>query len=445
MAPRFAFLLHSSWNLTRNGLAQVPALLGVLLFWMTVMVQLLPSVGVAQGGRERIGVDIVNLKNHKQIRGTVLNPQGADDVQIAVHRNWLKKFDRELHDTLDKETKTEELVAWQTLLKRTEAWRPTGNHAGMDFFMIKEKERIERLVQAKEQVQKEQLEEANGPQFFIIKVKRPLVANAIFATDPNRRIGMWAWAENLEKVESRSVSELTKELKNKQVDTSASPPDLSDRFAIAPESESHWEMRLAILSQLLGESIEFQGTGDVMIQVGSGHEAPDMASLVGQTMQSQVTSLIEELSGPPKRAGRASIQSSTWFKSAISKAEKIGAKYFRATSVGMDLQSQNATVESAFAVKLPKEGWKIVWQATGDESADNQSEENLERLKKDPQIEAISTQMNAIAGFGESLDKALRFGAATMAAQQSVNEQFQLFSNKYSKQLDSPRMIESTR
>ena len=404
------------------------------LVWVCIGTE---AVHGQKNGGERYAVDVVNLKNRKQIRGFVLNPNGNDDVRIAVSREWLKKNDREQYTLLTDRVKQDELRARQDLQARLKNVETAGKHPAFDFFIRKERERIDKLLALPDE--EKPLEEES--QFLTVTVKRPLIASSSIASEPSRKVALWAWSERFDKVETRSPKELATELMNKKLDPSKTPPDLANRFPTASDTEDQWNMRLAIVSHGLAEKIEFQGSGDVMMRVGDDNQqAPDLTALMGNMMQNQVTSLIEELTGGGKKSSKAD---PNWIKAATVQAEKLDSNYFRATHVALDPSGENARVESVFMVKLPDGLWKKVWKSEVEELASNQSKESIARLMDDPQVQSIRETMKSlggVAGLNDPLEKALRFGSATMKAQEKTNEEFTQFQSRFLRQLDEPKM-----
>ena len=174
-----------------------------------------------------------------------------------------------------------------------------------------------------------------------------------------------------------------------------------------------------------------------MIQIGND-KRPELASLMGQLMQSQTNSLLQELSGGIKKPIRSNLEDADWTKNAISQAEKIGANYFRASNVQMDPARANATVESAFLAKLESGRWMIVWHSSADQSSSQQKEDAIKKITSDPQVKAIQNQFEALGIAGAGFDEAFRMGAATMTAQRIVNDEFQQFVERHLKQLNRP-------
>lgn len=390
--------------------------------------------------QSRLAVDVVYLKNQKQIRGFVLS-QGTDELQIAVAKSWLEKDDRDAYLKAVQSSQQAATKSKQTLKNRLQKilkartpveGQPDERNRAFDFFLGKELERID-------------LELENPPdaeyQFVIVKIKSAALSRVNIASDQNRKLAVWSWYERLADVESRKPSSLIEELKNKKVDPTLAPPDLSDRFYPSEEGEEQWTTRIAIVSHRLDKPIEFQGSGNVMLNVNTKDPQLDVASLMEQMMQSQMSSLLEELTGAGKKSSRRTLEDSDWIKSAVSKAEKMKVGYFRATNVHTDLLADTSTVESAFLVRQANGKWTICWQSTSVEKMSDQKQDEITRVLDDPQVKAIRSQLETTGVGGGSLDQGIRAGAATMVAQRKANNEFQLFADKYLKNLTQPPVL----
>ena len=407
-----------------------------VLFWMVVA----PVGSMAFGQTRdlsRVAVDVVHLKNRNQIRGLVLSTNPSDELSVAVSCEWYEKEDRDAYLNALEHAKQGAVKAKLQLRDRLQRTltppRQADGQVGLQngafqFFLKKELERVDSEIQNSP---------ADDIQFLVIGIKSFAVSSLSRANDSNRKIALWSWYERLVEVESRKPSSLNVELNAKKINATSTPPNLAARFYASEESEDQWTMRLAIVSHRLDKPIEFQGAGQSMFSVGTG-QPPDIASLMGQMMQSQATSLLDELSGSSKKPNATNIERSVWVQSAVAQAEKMKASYFRATHVRMEKLLDTAAVESAFMVKLESGKWTTAWQSNSVQYASEQKAVALKRIAHDPQIKAIQTPFEGLGGSGGSMDKAIRMGAATMAAQRFVNDEFQLYTERFLNRLSGP-------
>jgi hypothetical protein len=425
--------MQNRTTVIRFDLRLFSRIVGITLVCCSVFFSAYSALG-QNVARDRFAIDVINLKSKKQIRGIVLNPAGNDDLRIVVSREWLQKNDRALCKTLDEQASQELRVSRTELRDRIANWKATGKNAGLDFHMQSELERAEKMVQELDNPPAA----VQAPQFHIVTVKRPLVASYFLSNQANHNIAMWGWSSGIPLIETSSPAEITRELKKQNIDPSQPAPEISDHLAPGRDTDDQWDIRMAIVSQGLGESISFQGSGDLMIRVGAETADANVNAIMGQLMQSQVDALLKELSGQSKKSSTKD-GIPAWAKAAITQADKIPATHFRATQVDLDPLGERATVESIFMVKLASGQWKLVWRASADESPAEQKEDAIKRIANDPQIIAIKEQFSDNAGAAQSLDRAIRFGAATDSALNTVNDEYMQFVSKFLKHLDYPR------
>ncbi len=406
-----------------------------LLAWTIVVTVASTALGQSRN-QSKSAVDVIHLKNQKPIRGFVLSGDQNEDMMIAVSKPWLEKHDQKAFIKAEGSAKQQSIHAKRQLVDRLKVLlnEPIPVNAlgkvrngALDFYLRKELERIESELENPQE---------DSFQFLVLRIKPSNVSNLILASDANRRIAIWSWHERLQDVESRAPSSLTNELVAKKIDVSVEPPELDTRFYDTDETDDQWTVRLALVTHRLDTPIEFQGSGDVMHLVGNGKPL-DLASLITRMMQSQMNSLIQDLTGGSKKPPQLKREDEDWIKSAMVEAEKMNANYFRATCVRLDPIATSAVVDSAFMVKLPSGKWTIVWQAIATQSPDEQKNETINRLENDPLVKSIQSQVEALGGTA-SMERALRIGAATMTAQADVNVQFQTFVERHLKQLSKP-------
>ena len=406
------------------------------LFAASILATCVPSA-IGQIRKEsKTVVDVIQLKNQKQIRGFVLGGNTIEDLSIAVSKTWLEKHDQNAFSMAEESAKQQATKARLQLADRLkillndparlDALGQPQNGA-FEFFLRKELERTEGEIE-------------NPPddefQFLVLRIKSSTVSKVYPANEADRKIAVWSWNERLKDVELRTPGSLLNELAAKNIDATLAPPELDSRFYGTEESDNHWTVRLAIVSHRLVKPIEMQGSGDVMLLLDDSQQ-PNVASMMERMMQSQMNSLIRDLTGGTKNPQPQKMDASDWIKSALLEAEKIKASYFRATCVHLDPFGTSAKVESAFMVKLDSGKWTMGWQAVATQSPDQQKMEAIKRIESDPQVKAIKNQFGALGG-SATMDQALKTGAATMTAQNKVNVEFQMFVERHLKQLSRP-------
>ena len=379
-------------------------------------------------------VDSIYLKDKRQIRGIALGIDEDRQARIAVSSDWLSKFDKNLFAKTVEQSNAVASQARVQLRDRLKKLEPTGKYPGLDFFVSQELARIEREIGEPDLA---------PPQFLLLKIKLSSIANIQAASDANRNIALWSWHERLTNVENRSVSQLSDELAPRKIDLKLPAPDLSTRFLPAEEDDDRWACRFALVSYRLANPVEYQGSGDVMIQVEANAPVP-IATLVPQILQSQMNSLVRQINestqaGNGSDSSKSSILEREWVKVAIGKAEAKGYTYFRATHLRMGSDGPSVFVDSIFLTCLPSGKWSLVWKKSSEASAASASLENKKQIRQDPQIKSLQTTLEILGGT-EAFDQAIQTGAATMAAQNEVNSDFNRFLEQYLQRWNSPML-----
>ena len=429
-------LIHESQR-TKKPVERMDRFWLVLYLFAGAILASTASSAIGQIRKEsKFAVDVIQLKNQKQIRGFVLGGNPNEDMTIAVSKAWLEKQDQNAFLKTEEAAKQQAVKARQQLADRLKALlhEPAPidaagqpRNGAFEFFLRRELERTEGEIE-------------NPPddeyQFLVLRIKSLNLSNINLASEANRKIAIWSWHEGLKDVELRTPSSLVNELAAKKIDVMLAPPELDSRFCGTEENDNHWTVRLAIVSHRLVKPIEMQGSGDVMLLLDDSQQ-PNVASMMERMMQSQMNSLIRDLTGGTKNPQPQKMDASDWIKSALLEAEKIKASYFRATCVHLDPFGTSAKVESAFMVKLDSGKWTMGWQAVATQSPDQQKIEAIKRIESDPQVKAIKNQFGALGG-SATMDQALKTGAATMTAQNKVNVEFQMFVERHLKQLSRP-------
>jgi hypothetical protein len=273
-----------------------------------------------------------------------------------------------------------------------------------------------------------------------------------------QRIARWAWSERLEDVEERSAADLTKELKARGIDPSAPPPGLGERLPPLPQDDREWAARMALVEDALGESLAFQGFGDMVMKTGEAEGGvagilPQLGQMLGGGKGALgglgLDEILNGLQGgglpgvranPPATPGGANPAgkpAERWLMSARTQAADAG--HYRATRVNVDAGNGRADVESVFEVRMPDGSWEMIWREVRSADAAQANEAAVERITAD---ERISGLLQTIRGIGlvdeASIMQAIRVGAATMEAQGAVDTAFNDFRSRHIQRLDGP-------
>lgn len=409
------------------NLIRIPrsAVMGLWLLVFVAEAQAQKAVSTSQ-----LAVDVVTLKSGKSVRGAVVKAD-AGVLSIAVSRRWLEHSAPDLYQrTVANESQLQRQIAEQLRDRLTKQLETPAQDQRLTFFLKQELERVESQLTRKETVE--------PSQFLWLDLEQGAVTKVVRATPDRQRVAIWAWNESFPNVEMRDVHELERDLKQRKIDPTVAPPDLSDRLAPQLQDEREWAARLAIVEYTFGKPIDFQGTGTVLIRTDADQQGIDLAPVLSKVMQTQVDSLLKDLvgdSGPAK----PSIKDNDWLKSASAEATQSAARGFRATRIDVKVEQHQAVVQSAFAARMPNGSWETVWSVNETQDSTKPRAEVEVKIAEDPRVKQVLQTVKSFGlGADDQIRQAIRFGAATMAAQQVADGKFFEFRDRYVKRLDGP-------
>jgi hypothetical protein len=423
-----------------------------MLSWLIAIVAFVGSLGevaVAQkkASPARFAVDLVTLDSGDRLRGAFAGVDADGVVSMAVQRDWLKKTRPEMYEEVTRNESVDAKAAATELQTRIKNWldeKPESN--AVVTFLEVEQERVD------EQLAK--LNEARGAgtsQFVMLKFPRREAKYSFAQSAEKRRIAMLAWREHFEDVETREAADLEKQLRESGIDPVAEIPDLTGRLPAGRQNENEWAARRAVIEYEFVGKLDFQGIGKSLVRTDGGAGKVGLEQLLPQVLPQllqeqlggQLADLLQEPGQPRPRGAENSTPD---LSGAIREAERDGRKSFRVTTVDLNLQRKQATVETRFVAKLPAGKWETIWQhkAAGDPSKPRPDAQR--QIENDPQVaEALKLVKSLGLGAGGQLEVALNFGAATMEAQKAVDQEFFRFLDRYVQRLDGPALTWSPR
>ena len=377
-------------------------------------------------------VDAIGLKSGKVIRGVIASAPPEGPIIVATERQWLQKHLPDLFlKATAAETELQKQANRQLIERLNKRLAAQVEQPGLAFFLKQELERAES--------QREKPPAA--PQFVWLELERDTISRISPAPVDRKRIAMWAFGEYLPNVESRDQQDLQKELTQRKVDFTANPPDLSDRVGPRPQSDHEWAARMAVVEYTLGKPLDFQGTGDLLIRTDGNQQAIDLAPLLTRTLNSQVDSLLKELTGEPRSASPTT-ENKDWLKSATKSADAESVRGLRATRVEVQTDGLKAVVQTAFSARMPDGSWEVIWSHRESQDGTKPRPDAEAKITKDPRIQQITDTVKSLGtGGDDQIRQAIRFGAATMAAQQAADSRFFEFRDRHTKHLDGPPLI----
>jgi len=380
----------------------------------------------------RLAVDVVKLKTGKTLRGAIAYADPDGSLTMAVSREWLRKADPKLLAIVETEEARTRGAALKQLSDRIKPeLARVPEDSGAAILLRTQAKRVEKLLT--------EGAPAEPPQFVWIELTKKKIAKIAPASADLKRVAGWSWYEKLANIETRDVVDLERELRDKRIDPTQTVPDLADRLPLRLQDDREWSARMALVTDALGKPLEFQGTGGLLVRADHVSNAGDMAPLVAKVFGGQVDALLKDLLTEGHPAAEPSKPPNAWLDPAIKEAARDKARAFRATRLDFSLERRQATVNSDFVVQLANGKWEIIWSDRDTEDGTQARPAMEAGLATDPQVKSALSLLKPLgAEGGDPVNSAIRFGAATMTAQQVVNQRFSKFEEPFLRQLDGP-------
>jgi hypothetical protein len=374
--------------------------------------------------------DQVGLRNGSKLRG-VLFEQTDKSVTLLVSAKWLSTTNAKLHQSSRPQTIAAHEAGLEQLVQRLKAEPPPAGEAVAAYL--------------KQQLEDAQAEFAKAedfePEFLWLTLPMKDVARVDAATPEHRQLLTWAWAEGLERAETRTAEELSRDLKTRNISPIGWPMPFIERLPAREQSDNEWAARRALVDYALGSRLDFQGIGDVLARTGKEAQAeigPLLVDLLRQQLQSSLSDLLGER---PAKNGRDNAAKNESLAKAIQTAESEKQTGFRVTQLDLAIELQQATVTTQFVARLSDGSWRTVFQHTERADAKQARPDIEKRIQDDPQVKKVLdlTRQLGVADGGQ-IQQAIRFGAATMTAQQTCDREFAAFRDVYLPSLVRPAL-----
>jgi hypothetical protein len=382
--------------------------------------------------RMQLAVDLVSLKSGTTLHGAIARYDARGSLTMAVAREWLRKASPDL---FAKRTRGEVSVRRAALeqlrdrLVKELAGVPDDSRLGA--FLRSERKRAERLLT--------ETAPSDERQFVWLDLTKKEIAKIKPASAANLRIAGWSWFERLANVETRDADDLAHELERRGIDPTQLLPDLADRFPIRRQDDREWRARMALVDYALDKPLDFQGTGDVLVRVDRSANAKDAGPLMAKLLGGQVDALFKDLLGESRSATAKAEPTDAWLKTAYREAESLKARGLRATRVDLNLGGRQASVYSVFAVHLNNGDWEVIWSDRETQDGTKERAATEAAIADDPQVKAALGNLQSLGvAADDHVRQAIRFGAATMTAQQAVDSRFFAFEGHLLQHLDGP-------
>ncbi len=398
--------------------------------WLRIGLFLITVTSAAQGA-DRPVADQVTLRNGSKLRG-VLMEQTDKSLTLLVSAKWLSVTNTKLHQTARQDTIAANTAGLEQVAQRLKAELPPVGNAALSAFLEQQ------LDAAKVDLEKADEFE---PEFVWLSLSMKEVARVEAASPEHRQLLTWAWSEELDRSETRSAEELSRELKARNVSPVGWPLAFVERLPVREQSDDEWAARRALVEYALGARLDFQGTGDVLARTGKEAQA-DVGQLLVELLRQQLQSQLGDLLGErPAKNGQNNAAKAESLAKAIQTAESEKRSGFRVTRLELASDFQQANVTTQFVARLADGSWRTVFQHTERADAKQARPEIEKRIQDDPQVKKVLdlTRQLGVAADGQ-IQQAIRFGAATMTAQQTCDREFAAFRDLYLSSMAKPTL-----
>ena len=392
---------------------------------------LLTSVSLIASLCQAAGTDVIWHNNGPPLRGQIFSHNNDGQLLIAVRRQWLAEHAPDI--ALQATAEEADLCrrAWQQVKQRlTEpAAQIAGQHDdNLQAFLDREHNRIEQL-----------LSQAKIPAYQFIWVRLPVASvRRVEAAEPDwRKLVQWGWNEDLPNIEGLSQKRLITLLEAEKTEPAANPPTLSDRLPPLPQTVAEWQARLALLQDAYDSGVRFQGTGPLMLRTTQNPPISSVLPLLLKLLSGEFEKLLSssDWGNQPQLATADELPS--WIESARQQANPQGR--FLATQLNLDLNRTKVAVQSRFEVHDTDTGWRTIWRNQSEASATHARPALEQQIAADPRVQQAIQGMTLLGLADQSaVDQAIRFGAATMEAQETVDRRFTTFRSSFTEHVDRP-------
>lgn len=425
-------------------------------YWtlLTVLIALACSISSSQAqlpssSKKSLVVDEVITTDGKRFYGIILRNSNRDGLKMMIRRDWLEKTHRDLFQAHVAKESEKEIQAMTNHLFRLEAWwKSRKEKSELVAFVDREMERIEKQRESKQKNQNPELQPFTLINFPVAELRK------VYQQSHERhQIAGIAWKHNIDRVTTRSIKSIQRELESKNIDWRKESFDLSDKLPISQEqSEEQWSARVALIEYQLCQPLDFQGTGSMLLRIEPDQanlRPGDLNAMMEQLMNSNIQSNLSSLlSGNPlfKELGIGSNlqnnnlkQESDWWRSAAKVAESEKINGFLTARVVNEIGGNDAQVELCFFAYIKPDHWIEVIKIESRVSHKDVNAAEIDRINNDPQVEGLLDIARGLGlGSGIIIDKAIRHGAATKLALDESKGEFYKFLERHVKRSDSP-------
>lgn len=362
----------------------------------------------------------------------ILWSQSDESISIVVEREWLKRQHADRFNLfVDQEAKRLAPIL-ESYENRFNRWIEEVNGRPNQEGFVKDLE-VERDRIAEENAS----DPLQRKRFMLLSFDRKTVDKIKKQPEGKKRVAALAWEHNLDNVSNRSADDLTKALREKNVDVKNSLFDLSAEMPAAELTDRQWSIRKGIYEFEFTGELEFQGEGDQLFRVAENVDMNQvLAKMMGNAQMNSLDKLGREL-GLPEFTQQAE---KDWSKEVTSIADAEGRRCVLVKRITDTLDSDLVTVEATLLVKLDNQRWEKVATTMGNSRLSTQTDRQLDDVRNDPRVKST---LDAVARLGlggnpSLLEQAIRKGSATSVATKQASDKIELIIGQNTRHLESP-------
>lgn len=398
-----------------------------------------PSLCSAQKPRvskKNLAVDSLVYQSQTFLGLVLKDGSNGEKVEIAVDRKWLADSFPKLVSRFE----DEELAFLKPVLAeyetRIDQWveeRKAGkNDEGL----------VELLEQNKDQIAfQNSIEKLRQRQFIVLRFAKSDVTKMNLQPYKRKRIAALAWSNGLEDVTTKLISDLVEELKTKKVDIENETFDLSSDMAAVKLSDRDWAIRKAMFEMWNLKEMEFHGEGEMLFhKTGDMDPSKLLAKMMGSggSSISDIQRLGRELGLPEFTNQPGQKVETDWKTKLTKKADAAGHRSILAKRI-INSNSDQVVVEAVFIAKTSDTKWETVGRVESSARLADQTADDLKVLGQDARISKVLDTLKGIGLADDALiQTALRKGAATRSALDSVTTKMDVVLDRNSINLDRP-------
>ncbi len=397
------------------------ALIHGLLAW------LLASMSFAHAA----GTDVIRLTDGDAIHGRVVRQDPDGSLLVITRRGWLTRRLPKLAASAMEAERTRTRQALLDIVIRLDALLaapPAPAAAPLRFFLTGERSRIRERLAA---------DPVTDYPFLWLSLPAKRMRELRPADPEWQRLVQWGWHEQIADCETLSQRRLTDLLHQRGIDPSQQPPALIEQIPPLPQGEDEWRARMALLEDTFGKPVRFQGTSSLLIRTDEEPGVEVILPMLRASIDRSFTDLLAEVvpgGGAPAAARK---NSDAWLAPARSSVANIG--HFLATRVDTDPATNRVEVESVFEVRLADATWTRLWTDTVQIDATQPRPDLEARVQEDPRVQQLLATVRALGIADEQLLRTvIRFGAATMDAQETLQSRLAAFRRDHTLRIDAP-------